>query len=130
MNKTLQVTAILATIFVVSSIVPVQATEYGDYSHAQGNGYQCATGVTQQMECQILNALKDMMPQIIQELKWQNGNLTQYIQLQNQIIAQQQEEINDLKSMIKTDPLPTTSVYGLTNCHKSGTGKICGTPIP
>lgn len=93
-----------------------------DYSHSQGDEFQCATGPTQQMECQMLNAMKLWFPQIVQQLEWQNGNLTKQIQNQNTIIQNQQKEIDVLKSMVQTTPQTTTQqkTTSVTSTHSFG----------
>lgn len=102
---------LLIPILLIPSSAFAESPAY-DTSHSQGDGYQCATSPTQQMECQMLNLLSDLMPKIVQQLQWQNGNLTKYIQTQNAIILKQQQEIDALTktlSSITTTSSPTTN---------------------
>jgi len=101
------------------SLSPVFATDYGNYDHSQGNGYQCATGPSQQLECQIMNILSDLLPKILTQLQLTNSNLQQEIDNQKIMIQNQQQEINLLSQMIPQN-------HTVSNCHKSGTGILCG----
>lgn len=100
-------------------ISPVFATDYGNYEHSQGNGYQCATGPTQQLECQIMNILGDLLPKILTQMQMTNTNLQSEIENQKVIIQNQQKEI-DLLSQLVPHTIDTSK------CHKSGTGILCG----
>ena len=114
-NKTILALVLVSTI----GITPAFATDYGNYDHSQGNGYQCATGPTQQLECQIMNILSDLLPKILGQLELTNSNLKQEIINQQTMIQNQQQEINLLSQMIPQN-------HTVSYCHKSGTGIICG----
>lgn len=88
-NKTIFALVLVSTI----GITPAFATDFGDQSHAQGNGFQCAASPSQQLECQIENILLYFFPQFIKIGQNQDADL-------KQIISNQQTEIQLLKDMI------------------------------
>lgn len=103
----------------ISFVIPAYATDYGNYSHAQGNGYQCSTSPSQQMECQIMNLLSDLLPKIIIQLQYQNANLTKQIEIQNKIIQNQATEIELLKRMIPQQTIQTNPAQQSIPTHQS-----------
>lgn len=87
-NKTILGLILVSTL----GITPAFATSYDDLSHSQGNGFQCATGPSQQLECQIENILLYFFPQFIKLGQNQDTDL-------KQIIYNQQTEIQLLQKI-------------------------------
>ena len=90
-NKTILGLILVSTM----GITPAFATDFGDQSHAQGNGFQCAASPSIETVCEIENILKFFFPQFLQIGQDQDNDL-------KQIIKNQQTEIELLKNMSRT----------------------------
>lgn len=118
-KKVATIGLILTAIFVVSSIAPISATDYGNYDHAQGNGFQCATSPFIETQCEIENILKFFFPQFVSIGQSQDQHL-------QQIIQNQQKEIDLLTTLVQQNGMLVPHHVDNSTCHKSGTGVLCG----